>query len=401
MIFGALGRHWTVWKAAWQAESCRPAGSALSDRPAMEFLPAVLEIQQIPPSPIGRALLWTILAAFTAAGSWATLGRVDIVATAQGKIVPSGYSKIIQPYEAAVIASIRVQDGQAVKQGDVLIELDTRLIDTQIAQGQATVDKDQANIVKAQRDLDRVNHLLATKVETLENAADAQTTLDLAKATLASDQAGLNNLQIQREYYTIHAPVTGRVGTVPVKPGSTVVDGAQASPIVTINVFDPVYVAVGIPQRMIADLAEDKAQGVAKVSLTVPGRSDKKEGPVTAIDNAANAASGLVTAYASIPNAPEALWPGEIVNVDVIFRDQPDALAVPNEAIQTNQQGSYVYAVDQDQRAHVKPVTIDRSLKGMTVITNGLSEGDNVVTDGQLLLSNGALVSTKQAMEGQ
>ena len=127
MIFGALGRHWTVWKAAWQAESCRPAGSALSDRPAMEFLPAVLEIQQIPPSPIGRALLWTILAAFTAAGSWATLGRVDIVATAKGKIVPSGYSKIIQPYEAAVIASIRVQDGQAVKQGDVLIELDATI----------------------------------------------------------------------------------------------------------------------------------------------------------------------------------------------------------------------------------------------------------------------------------
>jgi multidrug efflux system membrane fusion protein len=140
---------------------------------------------------------------------------------------------------------------------------------------------------------------------------------------------------------------------------------------------------------------------VAKVSLAVPGRNDQREGPVTAIDNAANAASGLVTAYASIPNAPEALWPGEIVNVDVIFRDQADALAVPNEAIQTNQQGSYVYAVDQDQRAHVKPVTIDRSLKGMTVIASGLNAGDNVVTDGQLLLSNGTLVSIKQAMEGQ
>ena len=93
----------------------------------MEFLPAVLEIQQIPPSPIGRALLWTILAAFTAAGLWATLGWVDIVATAQGKIIPSGYSKIIQPYETGVIASIHVQDGQTVKQGDVLIELDSTL----------------------------------------------------------------------------------------------------------------------------------------------------------------------------------------------------------------------------------------------------------------------------------
>ena len=124
---GTLGRHWTVWKAAWQAESSRSCGSAVSGGQAMEFLPAVLEIQQIPPSPIGRALLWTILAAFTAAGLWATLGWIDIVATAQGKIIPSGYSKIIQPYEAAVIASIQVQDGQAVKQGDVLIELDSTL----------------------------------------------------------------------------------------------------------------------------------------------------------------------------------------------------------------------------------------------------------------------------------
>ncbi|MDC8449210.1 MAG: HlyD family type I secretion periplasmic adaptor subunit [Nitrospira sp.] len=127
MVLGAFGKHWTVWKTAWQAESRRHGLSAGTGRQAMEFLPAVLEIQQIPPSPIGRALLWTILAAFTAAGLWATLGWIDIVATAQGKIIPSGYSKIIQPFETGVIALIHVQDGQTVKQGDVLIELDSTL----------------------------------------------------------------------------------------------------------------------------------------------------------------------------------------------------------------------------------------------------------------------------------
>lgn len=127
MVFGAFGKHWTVWKTAWQAESRRQGLSGDTSRQAIEFLPAVLEIQQIPPSPIGRALLWTILAAFTAAGLWATLGWIDIVATAQGKIIPSGYSKIIQPCETGVIASIHVQDGETVKQGDVLIELDSTL----------------------------------------------------------------------------------------------------------------------------------------------------------------------------------------------------------------------------------------------------------------------------------
>jgi hemolysin D len=127
VAFGALSRHWIVWKAAWQSESSRRLGAAVPGGRATEFLPAVLEIQQEPPSPIGRAVLWTILAAFTAGALWTTFGWIDIVATAQGKIIPSGYSKIIQPYETGVIASIHVQDGVMVKRGDVLIELDATL----------------------------------------------------------------------------------------------------------------------------------------------------------------------------------------------------------------------------------------------------------------------------------
>jgi hemolysin D len=126
MAFGAVSRHWTVWKAAWQAERGQALGSIPGGR-STEFLPAVLEIQQAPPSPIGRAILWTIMAVFASAVLWANLGWIDIVATAQGKIIPSGYSKVIQPYEAGVIAAIHVQNGQLVKRGDVLIELDPTL----------------------------------------------------------------------------------------------------------------------------------------------------------------------------------------------------------------------------------------------------------------------------------
>lgn len=121
-----LGRHWTVWKAAWQEESSRPLGAVAGGR-ATEFLPAVLEIQETPPSPIGRAILWTILALFISGSVWATFGWIDIVATAQGKIIASGYSKTLQPFEAGVITAIHVQDGQSVRKGDVLIELDPTL----------------------------------------------------------------------------------------------------------------------------------------------------------------------------------------------------------------------------------------------------------------------------------
>jgi membrane fusion protein, hemolysin D len=127
MAFGAFSRHWTVWKTAWQVESSQLTDTSAHDGRATEFLPAVLEIQQAPPSPIGRAVLWTILSSVTTGALWTTFGWIDIVATAQGKIIPSGYSKIIQSYETGVIAAIHIQDGQAVKQGDVLIELDSTL----------------------------------------------------------------------------------------------------------------------------------------------------------------------------------------------------------------------------------------------------------------------------------
>ena len=118
MAFGVLSRHWSVWRAAWQAERGQSLGSIPGGR-STEFLPAVLEIQQAPPSPIGRAILWTIMAVFASGVLWAMLGWIDIVATAQGKIIPSGYSKVIQPYETGVITAIHVQDGQIVKRGEV------------------------------------------------------------------------------------------------------------------------------------------------------------------------------------------------------------------------------------------------------------------------------------------
>lgn len=124
MAFEAVARYWAVWKTAWEAERGVPLGAVAGGR-AAEFLPAVLEIQQSPPSPIGRAILWTIMAVFSFTVLWATFGWIDIVATAQGKIIPSGYSKVIQPYETGVIAVIHVLDGQVVKKGDVLIELDS------------------------------------------------------------------------------------------------------------------------------------------------------------------------------------------------------------------------------------------------------------------------------------
>ncbi|HXF93178.1 MAG TPA: HlyD family type I secretion periplasmic adaptor subunit [Nitrospiraceae bacterium] len=178
-----LRRHLAVWRAAWQAEVSRPPRTMPSDK-AMEFLPAVLEIQEAPPSPIGRAILWVILAVFTAAVLWAYFGWIDIVATAQGKIIPSGYSKVIQPviqqFESGLVRAIHVQDGQVVKQGDVLIELDP-------TQNRADRDRALNEYRAATVEASRLRALIAGR-STFDPPADADPKYVMLQRQLLRDQ---------------------------------------------------------------------------------------------------------------------------------------------------------------------------------------------------------------------
>jgi len=186
MAFHGASRHWTVLKAAWQAEK-EGGGNRLSEQAAgrfaqtvpdpiaAEFLPAVLEIQQAPPPPLGRAIMWTILAVCVGGVLWATFGWIDIVATAQGRIIPSGYSKIIQPYETGVIAAIHVQDGQVVQRGDTLIELDPT---------QNRADRDRAS-----------NEYSAAKID----AARLRALISGAASFEAPVEADPQHVQLQRQ----------------------------------------------------------------------------------------------------------------------------------------------------------------------------------------------------------
>jgi hemolysin D len=174
-----LSRLWTIWRAAWRAESSRQFGTVPSGR-ATEFLPAVLEIQQAPPSPIGRAISWTIIAVCTAGILWATFGWIDIVATAQGKIIASGYSKVIQPYETGVITSIHVLDGQVVTRGEVLIELDP-------TQNRADRDRASNEYRAAKVDAARLRALIAGK-STFDEPLDGDPQYIALQQQLLKDQ---------------------------------------------------------------------------------------------------------------------------------------------------------------------------------------------------------------------
>ena len=179
MGFSSIARHWTIWKAAWRADSTRQLGMAGGGQ-TTEFLPAVLEIEQAPPSPIGRAISWTIIGVFISGLLWATFGWIDIVATAQGKIIASGYSKVIQPYETGVIASIHVLDGQVVTRGEVLIELDP-------TQNRADRDRASNEYRAAKVDAARLRALIAGR-STLEEPKDVDPRYVALQQQLLHDQ---------------------------------------------------------------------------------------------------------------------------------------------------------------------------------------------------------------------
>ncbi len=190
-----VSRHWTVLRAAWQAEKGSGVDRKDSRPLATEFLPAVLEIQQAPPSPLGRAILWTILAVCMAGILWATFGWIDIVAMAQGRIIPSGYTKVIQPYETGVIAAIHVQDGQVVQQGDVLIELDP-------TQNQADRDRASNEYFAAKIEAARLRALVSG-VASFEAPVEADPQFMLLQQQLLRDQLAEYQARVEAALHLI------------------------------------------------------------------------------------------------------------------------------------------------------------------------------------------------------
>ena len=291
------------------------------------------------------------------------------------------------------IAKVLFQDGQAVNQGDVLYELDARQIDSQIRQGEAIAAKDRAQIVQAKRDFVRNDTLAKTNAGSILNLQNAQTAEALAEAALEADEAALENLKVQRSYYTITSPVTGRVGIGIQREGSAIRTGDSSGTLVTVNQIKPIYVNFALPQKLFSTLQSASGRGGATVVATVQGSAVSTEGRVTAIDNSADPTSGNIGVRASFDNAEEALWPGLLCNVTVTLGRDEEAVVIPRDAVQSSQDGTIVYVIERGV-AKVKRVKVDRFEGGSAIISEGLSGGETVVTDGQLRLVDGTPVST-------
>jgi membrane fusion protein, multidrug efflux system len=318
--------------------------------------------------------------------------RIDLL----GTVTPMASVAVKTRVDTAV-ESVKFQDGAEVREGDVLFTLDARTLEAQLHQAEGNLQRDQAQLEGAQRDVRRYTELVAKGATPVLNLENAQTSVGQFQGAIVSDRAMIENLKVQIDYCTIRAPISGRMSMAAVKVGNFVRQ-ADTMPLATINQMAPVYVTFALPQGSLAELRAALANESANIQAIVPGDPRHASGQVSMIENTVDPTTGTVPVRATMPNTDEILWPGTLVSVELSFREE-DAVSVPSLAVQAGQSGSYVFVI-KDGVASVQPVKVARSFDEETILASGLEGGETVVTEGQLLLRNGTKVSARQIKTG-
>ena len=295
------------------------------------------------------------------------------------------------------LKEVNFRQGEDVKAGQVLFTLDRRPLEAALNQAQANLQRDTAQAANAKVIAQRMEDLVVRGVGTREQRDTAVTTAAALDAVVGANKAAVENAQVQLQYATIRAPISGRTGALMVHAGNLVRANDQ-TPLVVINQVSPIYVSFGIPEGLLPDLR----RYMAAKPLEVVAAPANEEGPpaaghITFVDNAVDQTTGTIRIKATFPNAERRLWPGQFVNVSIRLAQDANALVVPSVAVQAGPEGQYVFVVKGDQTVEMRPVTVARTAGRETVIKEGLRAGETIVLDGQLRLVPGSRVTVKGA----
>lgn len=326
------------------------------------------------------------------------------VALAQQKDMPvqvkaigtiEAYTSVaIKSQVSGQIARIHFTEGSDVEKGALLVSIDPEPFQATVSQWEATLAKDQAQARYARDQADRYAGLLKDGIVTRDQYDSLQSNAESLAATLAADRAAVKNARIQLGYCSIRSPISGRTGTVALQPGNLV--KANDLAIVTVNQLSPIYVTFSLPEKRLAEIKRAMAAGQLKIEAVIPNEPGSSEaGTISFLDNAVNPATGTIKLKGVFANRSRKLWPGQYTDVLVTLASRQNAVVVPTQAIQTSQQGEFVYVVKQDNSVEMRPVTAAVANGAEAVIEKGLAAGETVVTDGQLRLTPGAVVESK------
>jgi len=370
-------------------------------------------------------------------GGGATAPVPVLVATAVQKDVPIQIQAVgtVEAYDTISVKSLVTgeltafffKEGDYVHKGDKLFTIDSRTYEAQLKQAEANLKRDQALEAQAKSKLkqdesnaryasataERYQGLLkdgivskdqteqlASNANASANAVQAdEAAIDSAGAQILADQANIDNLKVQLSYCLQSASIEGRTGNVSVKVGNVV--NANSQEVLTINQVNPIYVTFSVPEAKLSDIRKYMGQGKLPVYAKAqdePGQGE--QGQVTFIDNAVDTTTGTIKIKGTFENKTLKLWPGQFLNVTLRLTTMPNAVTVPNQAVQNGQDGQFIYVVGDDRKVEARPVTIGERADQDLVILKGLEAGETVVTDGQLRLQPGSVVSIGEGARG-
>jgi multidrug efflux system membrane fusion protein len=323
----------------------------------------------------------------------------------QRKVVPLVIEAIgaVEPIRATAVRSqvtgtlqkIAIKEGQDVKAGDLLFEIDARPFVNAVKSAEADLQKAVVQLETARAQVNRYRGLTADQMVSKEQFEKLSDTARALEAEVVADEAKLATARLNVDYCSIRAPIAGRTGNLTVHEGDLVRTNEAGGLLVNINQISPIYVTFGVPQQYLGTLARYRASGDLKVKVTPPGTDEKpEEGTLTFMDNTVDQATGTLKLKAVFPNAAQRLWPGQFGRVSVTLAT-PEVLVVPTSAVQTSQTGQHVYVIKEDKTAELRVITAERTHENETVIAKGLAEGETIVTDGQLRVVPGRPVDIK------
>ncbi|MFB3916587.1 MAG: efflux RND transporter periplasmic adaptor subunit [Terriglobales bacterium] len=308
--------------------------------------------------------------------------------------VESPTSVAVKSMVSGEITSVHFKEGQDVKKGALLFTLDRRPLEAELRRAEATLAKDIATATNARVDARRYAALAREGVIAQQQAEQMESSARADEELVQADRAAVENARAQLQYTTIYSPITGRTGNLSIQLGN-VVKANDTPSLVTINQISPIYVTFTIPEQFLSEVKRYMVLHKLAVEASIPNDSRPAVGTLTFIDNAVDRQTGTIKLKATFDNADRRLWPGQFVNVTMTLTTQPNAIVVPAQAVQTGQQGTYVFVVKADNTAESRPVKVARTIAGQSVVESGVQPGDRVVTDGQLRLVPGAKVEIR------
>jgi multidrug efflux system membrane fusion protein len=290
------------------------------------------------------------------------------------------------------IVKIDFKEGQEVKAGDPLMQIDPRPYQAALEQAQAVKQKDEAQLAGAQLDLARFAKLLGTGYQTQQSYDNQKALVAQLQAAIKADEAQINTAKLNLSYADIKSPIDGRLGARLVDKGNLVRAGDNTT-LVTITEVKPIFVSFTLPQKALDEIRENNKRAPLVVrAYSGEGNRQLAEGKLTLIDNTIEQSTGTIRLKARFDNDDESLWPGEFVNVRLILATRKGVATVPARTVQEGREGHYAYVIRADDTVERRNVEVASIQDGIAVVTKGLSPGDQVVVDGQYRLTNGARV---------